>query len=84
MSASNLHLPTQVDVGYLNIGILCHDAEFASFGTVLSRMFKKSVATLKQQQSNFSGSNTFGTMKICSRQGQFEPVRVDKTSGREA
>ena len=28
-------------------------------------------------QSNFSGSNTFGTMKISSRQGQFEPMRVD-------
>ena len=28
-------------------------------------------------QSNFSGSNTFGTMKISSRQGSFEPLRVD-------
>ena len=28
-------------------------------------------------QSNFNGSNTFGTMKISSRQGKFEPVRVD-------
>ena len=27
-------------------------------------------------QSNFSGSNTFGTMKISSRQGLFEPLRV--------
>ena len=27
-------------------------------------------------QSNFNGSNTFGTMKICSRQGEFEPLRV--------
>ena len=27
-------------------------------------------------QSNFNGSNTFGTKKICSRQGQFEPLRV--------
>ena len=26
--------------------------------------------------SNFNGSNTFGTMKISSRQGLFEPVRV--------
>ena len=28
-------------------------------------------------QSNFSGSNTFGAMKINSRQGKFEPMRVD-------
>ena len=28
-------------------------------------------------QSNFNGSNTFGTIKISSRQGQFEPMRVD-------
>ena len=27
--------------------------------------------------SNFNGSNTFGTMKICSRQGQFELMSVD-------
>ena len=27
-------------------------------------------------QSNFDGSNPFGTMKICSRQRQFEPRRV--------
>ena len=27
-------------------------------------------------QSNFNGSNTFGTMKICSRQGEFEPLRI--------
>ena len=27
-------------------------------------------------QSNFSGSNTCGTMKICSRQWEFEPLRV--------
>ena len=28
-------------------------------------------------QSNFNGSDTFGTMKICPRQGLFEPMRVD-------
>ena len=28
-------------------------------------------------QSNFNGSNTFGTMQIGSRQGKFEPMRVD-------
>ena len=27
-------------------------------------------------QSNFNGSNTFGTMNFCSRQGEFEPLRV--------
>ena len=27
-------------------------------------------------QSNFNGSNTFGTMKTCSRQGWFRPLRV--------
>ena len=27
-------------------------------------------------QSNFNGLNTFGTMKISSRQGYFEPMRV--------
>ena len=28
-------------------------------------------------QSNFNGSNTFGTKKISSRQGWFELMRVD-------
>ena len=28
-------------------------------------------------QLNFNGSNTVGTMKISSRQGYFEPMRVD-------
>ena len=28
-------------------------------------------------KSNFNGSNTFGTMKISSRQGLFEPLRAD-------
>ena len=28
-------------------------------------------------QSTFNGSNTFGTMQISSRQGKFEPMRVD-------
>ena len=34
-------------------------------------------------QSNFNGSNTFGTMKISSRQGLFEPMRVDKSARSE-
>ena len=33
-----------------------------------------------QMQSNFNGSNTFGTMKISSRQGYFEPMRVDNSA----
>ena len=28
-------------------------------------------------QSNFNGSNSFGTMQISSRQGKFEPMWVD-------
>ena len=28
-------------------------------------------------QSNLDGSNLFGTMKICSRDGWFEPLRVN-------
>ena len=28
-------------------------------------------------QSNFNGSNIFGTMEICSRYGYFEPLRVN-------
>ena len=28
-------------------------------------------------QSNFNGSKTFGTMKICSRQGYFELMSVN-------
>ena len=28
-------------------------------------------------QSNLSGSNSLGTMKICSRYGLFEPLRVN-------
>ena len=28
-------------------------------------------------KQNFNGSNTFGTMKICSRQGLFELISVN-------
>ena len=31
-------------------------------------------------QSNFNGSNTFWSMKISSRQGQFEPMSVIHTA----
>ena len=31
-------------------------------------------------QSNFNGSNTFGTIKICSRQGKFKPMMVDNSA----
>ena len=31
-------------------------------------------------QSNFNGSNTFWTMKISSRQGYFEPTRVNSSA----
>ena len=31
-------------------------------------------------QSNFNGSNIFGIMKISSRQGYFEPMRVAKSA----
>ena len=38
--------------------------------------------TLRQKkvQLNFNGSNTFGTMKIISRQGQFELIGVYKSA----
>ena len=41
----------------------------------VSKLKKKSF--VKDIQSNFNGSNTFGTMKISSRQGEFKPMRVD-------
>ena len=31
-------------------------------------------------QQNFNGSNTFGTMKICSRQGWFKPMSVNHSA----
>ena len=31
-------------------------------------------------QSNFNGSNTFGTLKISPRQRWFEPVRIDNSA----
>ena len=43
--------------------------------TVNARYLEPDV--LKYIQSNFNGSNSFGTMKISSRQGLFEPMRVD-------
>ena len=35
-------------------------------------------------QSNFNGSNTFGGMKTCSRQGSFELVSVNHSASQEA
>ena len=31
-------------------------------------------------QANYNGSNTFGTIKICSREGQFELVSVNHSA----
>ena len=35
-------------------------------------------------QSNLNGSNSFGTMKICSRYGLFEPLRVNQSARSES
>ena len=35
---------------------------------------------VKELQSNFNDSNTFITMKTCSRQGQFELIRVSHST----
>ena len=43
--------------------------------------FAHEIAKMKiHVQSNFSGSNTLGTIKISSRQGKFEPKRVDNNA----
>ena len=34
-------------------------------------------------QSNYNGSNTFGTMTICSRQGLFELMTVNRSTRTE-
>ena len=41
---------------------------------------KNNRSEAKYIQSNFDGSNTFGTMQLSSRQGQFEPIRVDHSA----
>ena len=41
-----------------------------------SRKVYTQLLSFHQLQLNFNGSNTFGTMKMCSRQGWFEPLRV--------
>ena len=38
---------------------------------------------LKNIQSNFNGSNTFGTIKISSRQREFKPMRVNYSTRSE-
>ena len=35
---------------------------------------------LRKIQPNFNGLNTLGTMKICSRQGQFEVMSVNHSA----
>ena len=48
---------------------------------ILGKKKKESVLEFEAVlHSDFSGSNTFGTMKICLRQGQFEPMRVDNSA----
>ena len=37
-------------------------------------------ATQNQLQSNFSGSNTVGTMKMCSSQGKLELTSVNHSA----
>ena len=40
------------------------------------------VSTL-QIRSNFNGSNTFGALKVCSRQGEFELMSVNHSARSE-
>ena len=35
---------------------------------------------IKEHKWNFNGSNTFGILKISSREGLFEPKRVDNSA----
>ena len=42
-----------------------------------------SIVMRTEIQSNFNGWNTLGTMKISSRQGKFEPMRVDNSEIQE-
>ena len=35
---------------------------------------------ISKVQQNFNGSNTFGTMKICSRHGQFKLTSVNHSA----
>ena len=50
-------------------------------GVLLKRGNRKRTGLTQVQQirlqSNFKGSNTFGAMKICTRQGQFKLISVN-------
>ena len=43
--------------------------EYSDLSCVLPHFPSKRYKDCNNVQSNFNGSNTFGTMKICSRQG---------------
>ena len=65
---------------FLHISKTTSENSFSFFWT--TKPFKnlanrKCLLLGEQIQSNFNGSNTFGSMKISSRQGQFEPTRAD-------
>ena len=41
------------------------------------------VSCTNKLQSNFNGSNIFGTIEYCSRHGYFEPMRLIMVPGQE-
>ena len=45
-----------------------------------NRLPYETEARTRKIQPNFNGSNTFGTMKICSREGQFELMSVNRNA----
>ena len=50
---------------------------FCRFIVIMGTKYGLNCPTGTGVQSYFSGSNTSGTMKICSRQRKFEPMRVN-------
>ena len=58
---------------------MLHYTRLGRFSHAKDRKYNKQTCTYSIQ-GNFSGLNTFGTMKICSRQGWFELVSVNHSS----
>ena len=66
-------------VSFFGYSVSCNIGTVIVNDTLITPTFVSSFSLLLLQ-SNFNGSNTFGTMKISSRQGYFELMSFDNSA----
>ena len=74
---NTLNLPTPMSIRcYMHL-LYCNIVHSHQYMYGLESKCRDGIVQFVYVQSNFNGSNTFGTIKISSRQGQFELMKVN-------